>query len=205
MKWLNGGFGWTLRSGLGHTRKICVEDRRSDKEEKLWCGDGIKLQSGKHGRRGQLQKLHNNGCHCTLNSNVKASACNAGDLGSISGLGRSSGEGNGNPLQKYLQGNWRQIFFLKDLWRFNVIIDYELACNKSELILFLMSQAWLAQTWITQGQDVAKTNDPSTGYFSQDCSKSLQSTSSFLAEGQLCHALLENALLYWRIYFELLH
>ena len=28
----------------------------------------------------------------------KASACKAGDLGSIPGLGRSSGEGNGNPL-----------------------------------------------------------------------------------------------------------
>ena len=32
-------------------------------------------------------------------SEVKASACNAGDLGSILGLGRSPGEGNGNPLQ----------------------------------------------------------------------------------------------------------
>ena len=32
-------------------------------------------------------------------SEVKASACNVGDLGSISGLGRSPGEGNGNPLQ----------------------------------------------------------------------------------------------------------
>ena len=32
-------------------------------------------------------------------SEVKASACNVGDLGSISGSGRSSGEGNGNPLQ----------------------------------------------------------------------------------------------------------
>ena len=32
-------------------------------------------------------------------SKVKASACNAGDLGSIPGLGRSPGEGNGNPLQ----------------------------------------------------------------------------------------------------------
>ena len=29
----------------------------------------------------------------------KASACNAGDLGSIPGLRRSSGKGNGNPLQ----------------------------------------------------------------------------------------------------------
>ena len=32
-------------------------------------------------------------------SEVKASACNAGDLSSIPGLGRSPGEGNGNPLQ----------------------------------------------------------------------------------------------------------
>ena len=30
---------------------------------------------------------------------VKESACNAGDLDSIPGLGRSPGEGNGNPLQ----------------------------------------------------------------------------------------------------------
>ena len=30
---------------------------------------------------------------------VKVSAWNAGDLGSIPGLGRSPGEGNGNPLQ----------------------------------------------------------------------------------------------------------
>ena len=32
-------------------------------------------------------------------SEVKASACNTGDLGSVPGLGRSPGEGNGNPLQ----------------------------------------------------------------------------------------------------------
>ena len=32
-------------------------------------------------------------------SGGKASACNAGDPGSIPGLRRSSGEGNGNPLQ----------------------------------------------------------------------------------------------------------
>ena len=30
---------------------------------------------------------------------VKASACNVGDLGSIPGSGRSPGEGNDNPLQ----------------------------------------------------------------------------------------------------------
>ena len=32
-------------------------------------------------------------------SEVKVSACSAGDLGSIPGSGRSPGEGNGNPLQ----------------------------------------------------------------------------------------------------------
>ena len=32
-------------------------------------------------------------------SDGKASACNAGDLSSIPGLGRSPGGGNGNPLQ----------------------------------------------------------------------------------------------------------
>ena len=32
-------------------------------------------------------------------SDSKESACSAGDLGSIPGLGRASGEGNSNPLQ----------------------------------------------------------------------------------------------------------
>ena len=36
---------------------------------------------------------------------VKASACNAGDPGSIPGSGRSPGEGNGNPLQCSCLGN----------------------------------------------------------------------------------------------------
>ena len=46
-------------------------------------------------------------------SEVKASACNAGDLGSIPGLGRSPGEGSGNPLQYFYlenpmdEGAWR--------------------------------------------------------------------------------------------------
>ena len=37
----------------------------------------------------------------------KASAYNVGDLGSIPELGRSSGEGNGNPLQYSCMGNPR--------------------------------------------------------------------------------------------------
>ena len=37
-------------------------------------------------------------------SGSKAPACNAGDLGSIPGLGRSPGKGNGNPFQySYLE------------------------------------------------------------------------------------------------------
>ena len=45
----------------------------------------------------------------------KASACNAGDPGSILGLGRSPGEGNGNPLQypclenSMDKGAWRAV------------------------------------------------------------------------------------------------
>ena len=37
----------------------------------------------------------------------KASACNTGDPGSIPGLGRSPGEGNGNPLQYFCLENPR--------------------------------------------------------------------------------------------------
>ena len=48
-------------------------------------------------------------------SDGKESDCNAGDLGSIFGSGRSSGEGNGNPLQHSClenpmdRGAWRAI------------------------------------------------------------------------------------------------
>ena len=42
-------------------------------------------------------------------SDVKESACNAGDLGSIPGSGSSPGEGNGNPLQYSCLGNCMDI------------------------------------------------------------------------------------------------
>ena len=35
----------------------------------------------------------------SVGTEVKASACNVGGLGSVPGSGRSPGEGNGNPLQ----------------------------------------------------------------------------------------------------------
>ena len=48
-----------------------------------------------------MPEKKNTGRPVTLpcSSNGKESACDAGDQGSIPGLGRSSGEGNGNPLQ----------------------------------------------------------------------------------------------------------
>ena len=48
-------------------------------------------------------------------SDGKESACNAGDPGSIPGLGRSPGEGNGYPLQysclenPMVRGVWRAL------------------------------------------------------------------------------------------------
>ena len=42
---------------------------------------------------------------CLGGSVDKGSACNAGDLGLIPGLGRSPAEGNGNPLQYCCLGN----------------------------------------------------------------------------------------------------
>ena len=44
-------------------------------------------------------------CEVPGGSVCKESACSAGDLGLIPGLGRSPGEGNGNPLQYSCLGN----------------------------------------------------------------------------------------------------
>ena len=49
-------------------------------------------------------------------SEVKASASNAGDQGSIPGSGRFPGEGNGNPLQYFCLGNPMD----KEAWRATV-------------------------------------------------------------------------------------
>ena len=41
--------------------------------------------------------------------NAKESTCNAADMGSIPGSGRSTGEGNGNPFQySCLENPWTQ-------------------------------------------------------------------------------------------------
>ena len=43
--------------------------------------------------------------NCLVAQMIKNSTVNAGDAGSIPGLGRSPGEGNGNPLQHSCLGN----------------------------------------------------------------------------------------------------
>ena len=49
-------------------------------------------------------------------SDGKESACNAGDLSSTLGLGRSTGEGNGNPLQY----SWPENSMDRRAWRTTV-------------------------------------------------------------------------------------
>ena len=57
----------------------------------------------------------------------KETACNAGDLGSIPGSGRSPGEGNGNPLQLSCLENSMD----RGAWK---AIDHGVAKNRIGLI-----------------------------------------------------------------------
>ena len=57
-----------------------------------WCGEGDWRE---------VQKVGDMYIPISCGSDSKASVYNMGDLGSSPGLGRSPGEGNGNPLQYY--------------------------------------------------------------------------------------------------------
>ena len=74
----------TLICELQVFRNLCTGGRGTEQrqEEILYLMGGL---------------LHPRGFPC--GSAVKESSCNAGDLGSIPGLGRSPGEGKGYPLQ----------------------------------------------------------------------------------------------------------
>ena len=80
---------------------------------------------------------------------VKRLAYNAGDLGSIPELGRSSGEGNGNPLQHSCLENpmdreawWATVYEAEKSWTrlsdfaFHKIKNLELGKSSSQLVLY---------------------------------------------------------------------
>ena len=99
-------------------------------------------------------------------SDGKASACNAGDLGSIPGSGRSPGEGNGNPLQYYClenpmdRGAWQAAVYgvaksqtrLSDFPSQSHCINYESHFTGKETAQYWTRRAPLSQsfsrTWI---------------------------------------------------------
>ena len=61
--------------------------------------------------------------------NSLANAGDAGDVGSIHGLGRFPGEGNGNPLQYSCLGNPMD----RGAWKTTVLEDYR-HCKESDVI-----------------------------------------------------------------------
>ena len=88
-------------------KEVGIPDHLTYLLRNLYAGQEATVRSG-HGTTDwfQIGKGVHQGCilsPCLFNfpggSEDKVSACNAGDLGSIPGLGKSPGEGNGNPLQ----------------------------------------------------------------------------------------------------------
>ena len=89
-------------------------------------------------------------------SDGKESACNDGDLGSVSGLGRSPGEGNGNLLQYFCLENlmdrgawWATLHGVAKSWtwltefHFNsfIIVSYSVVTEKA-MALHSSTLAW---------------------------------------------------------------
>ena len=64
-----------------------------------------KTESWSNRKAEEIDYLYRDYEELICNSVGKESACNVGDLGLISGLGRSTGEGNSNPLQYACLGN----------------------------------------------------------------------------------------------------
>ena len=71
-------------------------------------------------------------------SDGKASVYNAGDPGLIFGLGRSPGEGNGNPLQDYcLENPLRCIYLFELVFSFSSDVYQGVQLLDHILVLFL--------------------------------------------------------------------
>ena len=95
---------------------MCKGETKAEVDRKFRKAPGksvCALKPRYHQRKWAVVGNHSITGHFPGGSDGKASAYNAGDPGSIPGLGRSPGEGNGNPLQySYLEnpmdgGTWQ--------------------------------------------------------------------------------------------------
>ena len=81
------------RAGTRYGKKLLINCGRKRALPLAPSGKGLSLSQGLRDNTGPL------------GLDGKASACSAGNPGSIPGLGRSPGEGNGNPLQYFCLEN----------------------------------------------------------------------------------------------------
>ena len=77
-------------------------------------------------------------------SEVKAFACNAGDLGLIHGSGRSPGEGNGNPLQYSCLENPMD----RGAWQATIHGIAKSRTRLSDFTLSLSLKAFICRIWL---------------------------------------------------------
>ena len=95
-----------------------------------------------------------NGLPCS--SNGKESACNVGDSGLIPGSGRSSGEGNGNPLQySCLKSPMDSGIAKSQSWLSDLTLHYILSLNKVKVLLAQSCPTlWDPMDWSPLGSSV---------------------------------------------------
>ena len=82
--------------GLGQSLRHVTQDQRKECNQSKVRFQELNVNQPYSTLPSPFLTLH---CISPGGSDSKASACNAGDLGSIPGSERSPGEGNGNPLQ----------------------------------------------------------------------------------------------------------
>ena len=75
-------------------------------ELRVGVGDGTTTKKSEGGWGNYLKSWFWSWLFNFDGSNSKEHACNAGDPGSISGVGRSPGEGNSNPQPEFLSGEF---------------------------------------------------------------------------------------------------